>query len=55
MGKECIFNHIGEKRGVVDQIRTLDISVPGQVGTELESSGLGRDNIRYWPQLFGTY
>ena len=33
MGKECIFNHIGEKRGVVDQIRILDISVPEQLGT----------------------
>jgi hypothetical protein len=40
----------------------LDISVlgTGHFGTDLDisvldSSGLGWDNIRYWPQLFGTY
>ena len=49
----------------------LDISVlgPGHFGTDLDisvlgtdldfsvldSSGLGWDNITYWPQLFGTY
>ena len=40
----------------------LDISVlgPGHFGTDLDisvldSSGLGWDNIPYWPQLFGTY
>jgi hypothetical protein len=37
--------------------RILDISVlgPGHFGTDLDSSGLGWDNIPYWPQLFGTY
>ena len=38
----------------------LDILVPGHFGTghfatDLDSSGLGWDNIPYWPQLFGTY
>jgi hypothetical protein len=38
-------------------ISVLDISVLTWTSrySVLDSSGLGWDNIRYWPQLFGTY